>query len=514
MNDNKRIAFNSIIVFVRLVVTSVISLFASRIVLDALGASDFGLYNVVGGIVVVLNVFNNAMLATTYRFIAAELGKGDKGDLNRVFNTSFMIHAGFGLLIIILGLTVGIYYIDNYLNVDAGKLDDARFVFFISLITTVLSTMLIPFQGLITAYERFDVLAIRDIVTRIIFFIAIFLLLYTDTNRLRLYAWIQLGYNLIYNGSFFIYCKHKYKEVSSFKLYKEWKLVKEMASFALWTLFGAVASIAKSQGCVLIINFFFGTIVNAAFAVATQVENLIQQFARSLNSAAVPQITKNYSSGNQGRSIILTSYISKYTFILMTMVAFPLLVEIDFLLGLWLKEIPAGTVDFCKLMILGGLLGTLGEGIPALVNATGNIRIYQVIFHTFTLLGLPIAWFLYKLGANQNCILIVYCVIYFVNTFVRLFLLKRLYHFDIRQIVKVSYVKICIISLPLLAFYLLYNSESFSTIGHVIGLIGSELFLLLIVIIVGLDRNERGVMNKYIKSICKKYSVNESALDN
>ena len=507
MNDNKRIAFNSIIVFVRLVVTSVISLFASRIVLDALGASDFGLYNVVGGIVVVLNVFNNAMLATTYRFIAAELGKGDKGDLNKVFNTSFMIHAGFALLIIILGLTVGIYYINHYLNVDAGKLDDARFVFYISLVTTAISTMLIPFQGLITANERFDVLAIRDIVTRIAFFIAIYFILYIDTNRLRLYAWIQLGYNIIYNGSFYIYCRHKYRDVSRLKVYKDLSLVKEIASFALWTLFGAVASVAKSQGCVIIINFFFGTIVNAAFAVATQVENLIQQFARSLNSAAVPQITKNYSGGNQGRSIVLTSYISKYTFIIMTMVAFPMLVEMDFLLGLWLKEIPAGTVDFCKLMILGGLLGTLGEGIPALVNATGNIRIYQVVFHTFTLLGLPIAWIFYKIGANQNCILVVYCVIYFVSTFVRLFLLKRLYRFDIGQIIKVSYLKICIISIPLLVFYFLYDSTFFSTLGHIIGLSCSELFLLISVLIVGLDRNEREVINNYLKRISKNNSV-------
>ncbi len=497
MNDNKKIAFNSVIVFVRLVVTSVISLFVSRIVLDALGASDYGLYNVVGGIVVVLNVFNNAMLATTYRFIAAELGKGDKGDLKKVFNTSFLIHVGFAILIIILGLTIGVYYIDHYLNVEAGKLGDARFVFYLSLITTALSIVLIPYQGLITAYERFDVLAIRDIITRILYFAAIYFLLYTDTNRLRLYAWIHLGYNIVYNVSFFIYCKHKYRDVSKFKLYRDFSLVKEMASFALWTLFGAVASVAKSQGCVIIINFFFGTVVNAAFAVATQVENLVQQFARSLNSAAVPQITKNYSGGNQNRSILLTSYISKYTFILMSLVAFPLLIEMDFLLGLWLKEIPEGTAIFCKLMIVGGLLGTLGEGIPALVNATGNIRTYQIIFHTFTLLGLPIAWFFYKLGANQNCILIVYCFIYFLSTFVRLFLLKRLYRFDIKQIVKVSYLRICFISAPLVAFYYLYDSSDYSTTGHFVGLIVSELFLLLTILVIGLDKREREIIKQY-----------------
>jgi O-antigen/teichoic acid export membrane protein len=500
MNDNKKIAVNSVIIFIRLVFTSLIGILMSRYVLDALGASDYGLYNVVGGIVTLLNVFNTAMLSTTYRFIAAELGKGDNGSLNKVFNTSFLIHAGFALFILVVGFAVGEWYIDNYLNVAEGKISDAHFVFRISLITTALSTLLVPYQGLITAYEKFNVLAIRDIITKILLFAAVLLLLYKDTNRIRVYAWIQLGYNLIYNGSFYIYCKHKYKEVSSFKLYKEWKLVKEMASFALWTLFGAVASIGRNQGCVLLINFFFGSIVNAAYALAAQIEGFVQTFARSLNSAAVPQITKSFSGGNKDRSITLTSYISKYTFILMAMVAFPVLLEMDFLLGIWLKEVPEGAASFCRLLLLGGLLGTLGEGIPALVNATGNIKTYQIFFHTFTLLGLPIAWLFLHWGYNQYTILIVYCGIYFLSTFLRLFLLKYLYHFDISQIIKVSYTRIILISIPLVVCYVFYDSSHFSTMGHILGLVGAELVLCLVVILLGLDNKERLMIKSFVNN--------------
>lgn len=497
MNDNKKIAFNSIIIFTRLVVTSLVGILASRIVLDALGASDYGLYNVVGGIVAVLNVFNGAMLSTTYRFIASELGKKDICNLNKVFNTSFVIHLAFAALIFILGFSIGEWYINNYLNVAEGKIPDARFVFHLSLITTAISTLLIPYQGLITAYERFDVLAIRDIVTKLIFLFVIYRLLYIDSNRLRLYACIQLGYNILYNGSFFVYCKHRYKSITKFVFYRDKRLIQEMFSFASWTLFGAVAAIGRTQGCVILINFFFGSLVNAAYAIAAQVDGFIQTFARSLNSAAVPQITKNYSGGNENRSIILTSYISKYTFILMAMIAFPVLLEMDFLLSIWLKEIPQGAGLFCKLMILGALLGTLGEGIPALVNATGSIKKYQVIYHSFTLLGLPISWCLFKLGFNQYTIQIVYCFIYLFSTFLRLFLLKKIYGFDVSGIIHISYIPIVLISLPLILFYILYKAPS-SIIGHLGGLVLSELFLLLVVFLIGLSKKERLIIKSFV----------------
>ena len=500
MNENKTIAVNSIIIFIRLVVTSLIGILSSRIVLDALGASDYGLYGVVGGIVSTLGVFNTAMLSTTYRFIASELGKGGDGNLSKVFNTSFLIHVGFAFFIVLLGVTVGEWYIDNYLNIAEGKLADARLVFYISLATTAMSTLLVPYQGLITAYEKFSVLAVRDIVTKLLFFAVIYFFLYSDTNRLRLYALIQFGYFFIYNGSFYVYCKHKYKEETQFAFFKDLKLIKEMFSFALWTLFGAVAYMARTQGIALLLNFFFGTVVNAAYAIARQLNGFIESFARSLDSAAVPQITKTYSGGNQSRSVVLTSYISKYTFILMSLVAFPVILEMDFLLGLWLKAVPEGTSAFCKLLILGGLLGTLGEGIPSLVNAIGKIKTYQIIFHTFNLLGLPVAWILLKLGYNQYSVLIVYCVIYFLSTFLRLFLLKVLYKFEIESILRVSYTRIFFISVPLIVFYYLYSPLSDSFSGHLLGMILSVVFLLLDVFIVGIDKKERAMIKSTVKN--------------
>lgn len=498
MNGNKLIAFNSIIIFIRLVVTTLIGLFTSRLVLDALGASDYGLYNVVGGIVTMLNVVNTAMTSATYRFVAFELGKKG-GDVNKVYNVSFVIHACFALLIIIICLTLGEWYIDNYLNIDIGKEADAHFVFYISVFTTAISTLLIPCQGLITAYEKFNVVAIRDITFRILYYIAIWILLKHNRNPLRMYAIISLFYNVLFYGSFFTYCRFRFKEETKPRIIKEKKTYKEMLSFSGWILFGTVSSVGKSTGSNIIINYFFGTVVNAAYAVAHTIDGFINTFARSLNNAAIPQITKSFSGGNEQRSITLTSYISKYTFILMLLVAYPVLLETDFLLGLWLKEVPVGAAVFSQFLVLAALIGTLGEGIPALVAATGKIRTFQVVFYTFNLVGLPIAFVAYRLGADQYAIVIIYCVIALLSTFLRLYILKVFYHFDILKIIRISYSKIAYITLPLIGYYCLYNPQWFSSfIGHLWGLLLSEFFIIVVILGLGLDENERQIVKGFI----------------
>lgn len=499
MDKNKKIALNSIVIFVRLFVVSIVGLISSRLVLDALGASDFGLYNVVGSIVTLLNVFNTAMLSTTYRYIAFEVGKKDGGDPNRVFNACLGIHASFAVLILILGLGIGDWYINNYLNVEAEKIPDALFVFHISLITAVLSTLLVPFNGLLVAFEMFSVNAIIDVGTTLLRFAAIVLFIYSDCNRIRLYSLILLAFHTLASLCYYFYSLYRFKDIIKIRIVKTWSLYKEMLSYAVWTLFGAVAIIGKDQGCKILINYFFGTLVNAAYAVANQIEGFILNFARSLSNAAVPQITKNFSGGNEGRSLKLTSYISKYTYFLMSIVAFPVLLEMDFLLDLWLKEVPSGAATFCRLVVLNGLLGCLGEGIPALVNATGNIKTYQIVYQTFNFLGLPIAYVFFKLGFSEYSIIEVYCMITFLSAFLRLFLLKQVFNFKVGLFIKTSYYRIVYVSIPMVALYLIYNSESFTLKEHIAGLFGSILFVIAMILLLGTDTEERALMKSYIR---------------
>ncbi len=497
MNDNQKIAFNSVVIFVRLCVVSIIGILSSRIVLDALGASDYGLYNVVGGVVAILNVLSSAMMSTTYRYLAFEIGKGETGQPNKIFNISFLIHVGFAIFILVVGLAIGIWYVNNHLVIAPGKLPDARFVLLISTITAAVSTIAIPFRGLQVAYEKFSVNAMIDIISQLVRFVAIILFVTGEGNRLRIYAVVMLATGvvscLLYGG----YCFKNYFDVVRPKLYRDFKIAREMLSFASWTLVGAVANVGKTQGSTVIINLFFGTVVNAAYAIAAQVENFIATFARSLNSAAVPQITKNFSGGDLQRSITLTTYISKYTFLLMSLVAFPVLLEMDFLLDIWLKEVPEGSDVFCKLMVLTSLLSCFGEGIPALINATGRIRAYQIVVNVSLLLGLPIGYLCYRLGCPFYTISVVYCVIVGITSFLKLYMLRRLVKFDVKQFFTISYSRILLVSFPLVIYYLLYNPVNFSIAGHVIGLVGSEIFLVAVILCLGVNKDERKVIKSY-----------------
>lgn len=505
MNGNKKIAVNSVVIFVRLCIVSVIGIYASRIVLDALGASDFGLYNVVGGLVVLLNVVNTAMVSTTYRYIAYELGKPeDQRNINKIFNTSFAIHFSFALLIVILGLTLGLWYITNYLNVAPEKISDAIYVLSVSIITTAVSTMLVPYQGLLVAYERFSVNATIDIITSLLRIFLLLTFVYSSGNRLRIYSIIMLSYTLSYSIAYFVYCKWNYNKIINFKIWKDLKLYKEMLAYAGWIVYGAFAYALKSQGSNIIINFFFGTLVNAAYAVANQIESFILSFSRSLNNAAIPQITKNVSGGDTGRSIRLASYISKYTFILMSLVAFPVLLEMDFLLSIWLKNVPEGATTFCKLMVLGGLLDCLGEGISPLVNATGKIKQYVFVIHSVMLLGLPIAYLLYIFGCPSYTISIVFCFVSFICSLLKIYLLYKILQFDVSLFVKTSYLRILLMSIPLIIYYFLYDTSGFETKYHIIYGCLSEFFLFLVIAVLGTDRLERIKIYSYIKAKLNK----------
>ena len=505
MNANKRIVINSVVIFLRLCIVSVIGIVASRIVLDALGASDFGLYNVVGGIVVMLNVVNTAMVSTTYRYIAYELGKPEEErNINKIFNTSFTIHVAFACLIVLLGVTVGLWYVTNYLNVESGKTDDAVFVLLISICTTALSTIMVPYQGLLVAYEKFNINAIIDILSCLFRIVLLLLFIYSDGDRLRTYSIIMLIYTCSYNFAYFIYCQWNYRKQIFLKLWRDIILYKEMLSYACWIVYGAFAYALKAQGSNLIINLFFGTLVNAAYAVANQIEGFIMSFSRSLNSAAIPQITKNVSGGDTTRSLTLASYISKYTFILMALAAFPVLLEMDFLLGLWLKEVPVGATTFCRLMVLGGLIDCLGEGISPLVNATGKIKNYVFVIHTVMLCGLPVAFVCYKIGCPPYTITIVFCAISLICSGLKIYLLHRILRFDIMLFLRTSYVRIFAMAIPLAIYYYFYNTDGMDIKYHIIYGVLSELFLLFVIAVLGTDKNERNKILGYVNARLKR----------
>lgn len=502
-SNNTRIAKNSLILYADLIFSSVIMIFASRYLLEALGVRDFGLYNVVGGIVVLLNVVNTAMISTSYRYIAYEMGKGEDGNPNKIFNTCQAIHLAISVAIVLLGWPIGDYYIRHYLNVEGSTVGDARFVYIFSICTCAISTFTVPYLGLITAKEKFSVKAIINLLRNVVRLSLIILLLHLAGAHIRIYAVFAFVPELLVAFLYVVYCQNKFKETTAWKWVKDITLYKEMFSFTFWILLGAVARIGKTQGGALIVNFFYGTVLNAAFAVANQVNGFVGLATNSLSQAAVPQITKSYSGGDTDRSMQLVVYISKYTFIMMLLVCTPLLVQTQWLLNLWLTDVPQYSCSFVQLILLDAMITCLGAGIPALYQATGKIRLFQISLSVILLSSVLFGYLAYRWGLRPESLLVMYCIMSLVDRIVAVILLKVVLHLDLKPLLRISYLNSFKLFLFLIPLYWINQHITGSWISPIM-LVASFLIMLGLVYSIGLSSHEKDIALGFIRSTFRK----------
>ena len=439
--NNKRIARNTMILYAKLIITTLVGIISVRFVLQALGAESYGLYAVVGGVVSMMNFLNTTMVSTSYRFIAVELGKPD-GRVNDIYNAVRIIHFALAILLFVIVDTIGIWYVNNHLNVAPHLLADARFVLHISVFTTMFAVINVPNQGLVTAQEDFGVSAIIHIGKSLLTLGFVVLLIYYVGNRLRLYAIIMAFLSFFEFLGYSIFCFRRYYEDVRFKINKNIQDYKDIFIYSWWILFGAVANIGLTQGAALIINYFFGTLLNAAFSVANQINSHVLSFARSIGQAAIPQITKSYSSGDSNRSNNIVYAISRYTFLMMFMIAVPLLLSLDFVLDLWLDEVPDCTYQFTFLIILNALINCLGSGIFNIISATGKIRMPQIISSIILLITLPLSIIVFYLGADPYMSIIITILSSIANIFCFVYYAHKLGGFDYNKYIKETLVPI------------------------------------------------------------------------
>lgn len=501
MNDNRKIAVNSVIIFIRLIIVSLVSVLVSRYVLDALGASDYGLYNVVGGIVALLTVINGAMAGATYRYIAVELGKGEKGQLRKYFNISQSIHVAIAGIILILGLTVGEWYVHTGLNVEPDRFTDALIVYHITIFTTVVSTLFVPYKGLLVAYEKFAYTASVEVVANLLKLTAVMTILYDVPNKLICYSVIMSSVVVLDNLSLIFYSWKKYRNVVKPAIFRDKEAYKDLLSFTGWNAMGAFTNVAGTQITSMLINYFFSTIANAAFAIANQINNFIIMFANTLNQASVPQITKSLSGGNEQRSFNLTARVGKYTFFMMILIAFPVLMELDFLLGLWLKDVPKGANIYCILIVIAGTLKCICQSTSSLVTATGKIKVFQIVGVFYNLLPLLVGGIFFYLGSDAYALSAIICVFNFFNIPLNVFLLKKVIDFDVKSFANLAYKRMAYVAIPLIIVYLLYNPNEFGTIGHLVGFVSSFIFVAITIFILGLDKKEKSIVASRIQKI-------------
>ena len=470
--NNKKIAKNAIILYIKLIINIVVSFVVSRLVLDALGTSDYGLYNVVGGIVTLLNAMGTSMVATSYRYMAVEFGKGDSGNPNKVYNTIFIIHLVLAFFLLIFGEILGVFYVENYLNVDPAKLSDALFILHLSLLTTAFAIITVPMNGLIIAKERFLFTSIVDSLSTILKLLFVIFLIYMDGNRLRSYvvflAIVQMTSPIAYQ----VYCLFKNADIVKWNLNKNLDDYKRVLGFAWWMFFGSMAVMGKIHGVAVILNFFFGTILNAAFGLASQVSNAVSQSTTILRQATIPQIMKSQSGGDANRSLRLVYATSRYSYLCTNIIALPLLLCMDYVLKIWLGNPPEYTLIFVDFMLVNGMISNLSAGFDASIQATGKVRKNQIGYSLINLVLLPIVFILYKVGFPPYINVVVMVVLTIITLVFQIYIMTELTAFKVKEYLKITIVPSLLSTilalLPLVPLRMLFIDKSFATIVYIV----------------------------------------------
>lgn len=502
MNDNKRIALNTVILTIKLVITIVCGFVVSRLILRALGADNYGLYNVVGGIVGMLALVSTSMVATTYRYIAVERGKGADGNPQKIYSTLMLIHVALAILLIVVGEPIGAYYIYNFLNVTNASLADAHFVFVFSLVAAFFTVIAVPSNGLLIAEEKFLPLSVIDIVRTLLnVAMAVFLLDY-EGNSLRLYAVLMAVLTIGNRVAFQFYCSFKYRDIVKFKLNRNKEDYKDILSFTGWTFLGASAVVGRTQGVAMVINLFFKNSINAAFGIANQIGQAALQFTSTLRQSVTPQIMKN-QEGNSARSLRLVYAISRYTFLIMLIISVPLLLCMDSVLALWLgyDEIPPLTSVFASLLLVDGMLSNLRSGFDASIQASGKIKKNQIGYTIINLSIVPIVYVLYKIGLPAYSNVVVAIILTIITIVFQVSIMREQTAFDYwdywNQTLRPSIIASLLSFIPMLFLRFLISNNDYMVWGvFAISVVWSST----VIFFCGLNKHERFALLNYIQN--------------
>ena len=438
---NKRIAKNTLVLYVRMLFTMGISLFTSRVILQTLGVEDYGISSVVGGVISMFTFINAAMVSSTQRYLNFELVRGDANQLRSVFSTSLQIHALIALAIIVLSETVGLWFLNEKLVIPEARMTAAMWVYQCSILSCAVSIMSTPYNAVIVAHEKMSAFAYISILDVSLKLLVVYLLVVLPFDKLIILSILTLLVQLFIRYIYTLYC-HRHFPESYFQFRFNKTLFKEMFGFAGWSFWGNLAAILYTQGLNMMLNIFFGPIVNAARGIAVQVQSAVQQFVGGFQTALNPQITKNYASNNLPQMHSLMFRSARFSFLLLFFLSLPVLMETNFILTLWLKTVPDDAVVFTQIMICISLIYTTANPCIIANQATGKVKIYQMVVGGILLLILPISYVVLKLGAPAYSVFIVHFCIESLAQFSRMYMLRKLIHLPLWQYMKNIYIPI------------------------------------------------------------------------
>ncbi len=460
--NNKRIAKNTLYLYVRMLFVMAVSLYTVRAILDILGVVDYGIYNVVGGLVTMFAFMNRTLSTSSQRYFSIVLAKDDQEDLKKVFSLNLTVFLILGAIVLFLLETVGLWFVNNKMTIPPERMAATNVVYQLSIVSMLLQIVVIPYMALVIAHEKMNIFAIIGVVEAVGRLAIVFLLAVIAFDKLIVYGLLILLLSIFTSAWYIIYCLRHYPE-SRYRWYWNKGEAMELLGFSGWHFLGTFSTTCRSQGINILINLFFTPAVNAARGVAFQVYNAVHQLVTNFFTAVKPQIYKSYASGQTDdmfRLVMRSSMLSMY---LISLLIFPLVASTEFILGLWLKEVPQYTIVFVQLVLLNGLVDSVDAPLSATALATGKIRKYEIAVSSVILANIPISYVALKLGCNPEVTMLISIILSCIDVFVRTYMLKGMMNFPMKKYM-LLFGKVLLVSAALatLCRTVLYNrADSF-----------------------------------------------------
>jgi len=507
-NNNKRIAKNTLLLYFRMLFMMVVSLYTSRVILNALGVEDFGIYNVVGGVVAMFSVISGSLSAAISRFITYELGKGDQSKLNKIFSASVTIQLLLSLIIVVLIESVGVWFLNAKMTIPAERMTAANWVLQFSIVTFVIGLISVPYNAAIIAHEKMSAFAYISILEAVGKLAIAFLIMVSPIDRLIFYAILMCMVGLIIRFTYGHYCKKHFAECT-YHFHWDKEILTKMFGFAGWNFIGAASAVLRDQGGNVVINMFFGPSVNAARGIANQVNNAITGFVQNFMTAVNPQITKSYASGDRDYMMTLIFQGARLSFYMLLLLSLPVLLNTHYILVIWLKLVPEHAVLFVQLILVFAMCESISNPLITAMLATGKIRNYQIVVGGLQMMNLPISYICLRFGAMPESVLIVAIIISQCCLAARLYMLRGLIGLSSIQYMKKVYFNV--LGVAILAFVIpgllsYYLQESF--LSFVVITMLAMACTCIVEFYVGCTKKERAFVidkvNKVIQKVKKK----------
>lgn len=512
MSDSKRIAKNTLMLYFRQILIMLVSLYTVRVVLNVLGAEDYGIYNVVAGFVTMFNFLSSAMATASQRYFSYDLGKNDTEHLNKTFCITFLIYIFLCMFVLLIAETIGLWFIIKKLVIPKERLIAAIWIYQFSILSFIMTLVTTPYKASIIAHECMDAYAYISIAEVLLKLTVVFVLKIITLDKLVIYGLLQCVVVSTNTLLYRIYAKRKFNEC---KYHFVWdiSMLKEMITFSGWNLFGSIAYVLKNQGLNIVLNLFFGPIVNAARGVAYQVNNAVVTFSHNFSMAMRPQIVKNYASGDIEKSINLVCSGSKLAYYLMFVFTLPLCLEMKYVLTIWLKNPPSFTVIFTILVLLDALIDSVNNPVITLMQATGKIRNYQILVGTILLLNVPASYLALKIfNAPAYSIFLIAIVLTIIASIVRLIVTQIYASLNFKSYIKKVYVPcfittvISCVSPGLIRYFMNEGIVRFLIVVFI-----SVIATIFSIFIVGINKYERNLLISIFKKKVFKTKNSEAS---